>query len=169
MQQLVISFSNQRAVRFAAWFSTCLPLVASAVLSGAVLAVAAVCYPIAGLIDEHFGKWITLPSFEFRRWPFVVLALVICPLLETLFNQLLVFKVAYLSKRFRQHRWMVVVVSGLLFGSHHFYSAGYIFLTTCVGMVFAAGFLLSATYWRAFWVVSAARCAANLVGLAIKW
>src|SRR6185369_10200593 len=102
MQQVAVNFSNQRAARFAAWFSTCPPWLASAVLAGVVLAVAAVCYPLAGLIDAHFGKWITLPTFEFRRWPFVVLALVISPAFETLFNQFLVFKIACRNKWLRQ-------------------------------------------------------------------
>lgn len=151
------------------WLRVCHPLLAVLAVSGVALAVAGVCYPVAGLIDERLGKWITLPPFEFRRWHFVVLGLVVSPIVETFFFQFLIFKGASFVGALRRQPWWVVVLSAVIFGGQHFYSAGSIFISTFVGGVFAGGYLLAGAKRRAFWVVTAAHAIVNLVALVVKW
>lgn len=151
------------------WLGACHPLLAILAVSAVALAVAGVCYPVAGLIDERMGKWITLPPFEFRRWHFVVLGLVVSPIVETFFFQFLIFKGASFVGALRRHPWWVVVLTAVIFGGQHFYSAGSIFISTFVGGVFAGGYLLAGAKRRAFWVVTAAHAIVNLVALVVKW
>lgn len=135
----------------------------------AALLVGLVFWPIAGWIDAQVGKWIRLPAINYRTWPFVLLAIAVSPLVETLFYQWTVFRLAFLSAFVRQRTWIPVWLSAAIFGGQHFSSAGYIILSFAVGLVLAYGFLFSGTFKRAFWVVAGAHCALNIVALAVKW
>jgi hypothetical protein len=169
MRQLLLRPTSSGVVRFHAWFATCSPIYASLVIVAAVLLVAAALYPVAAGIDALLGRWIHLPAFEFRRWPFVIIAVVISPLVETIVFQYAVFRIAYLSDRFRQKGRLIIAFSALLFGIQHFYSAGYMIMTTGAGAVFSTGFLFAGTFNRGFWTVTAAHAVVNGVALAIKW
>jgi uncharacterized protein len=163
------AIDNARVVQFQRWFSTCKPAYAVSLVFVSALLAALALLPIAGWLDTHGGSWLQLPSIDYRTWSFVFFAVAVSPLLETLFFQWAILRVALLSRFVRERAWIAAGLSAAIFGGQHFSSAGYILLSFAVGLVLAYGFLLSGTVKRAYWVVTGAHCALNLVALALKW
>jgi len=169
MREIPFQSNNARALQFQHWFSNCSPASAVSLVFASALVVGLAFFPIAGWLDEHAGTWIKLPSINYRAWPFVLLAIAISPVAETLIYQWVIFRLAFLSAFVRRRSWIAAWLSAAIFGGQHFYSAGYIVLSFAVGLVFAYAFLLSGTFKRGCWVVAGAHCALNIVALAIKW
>lgn len=126
-------------------------------------------FPIAGWLDAHGGKWIQLPQNHYQTWPFILIAVIVSPLAETLIYQWVVFRLAFISEFIRLRSWIAAWLSAAFFGGQHFYSVGYIVLSFVVGLVFAYAFLLSGIFKRGYWVVTGAHCAINVLVLAINW
>ena len=131
-----------------------------------ILAVAmgVVLFPI-----EYLFELGLIPDYQFRPepidmlksdpWNLVFTSVIIAPLIETLLNQMLPWLVLKRFKTVRRHRVIAVVLSGLIFGVLHFYSASYILITTLMGMVMMWAYIVKYRknpYWNlvlfhAFW------------------
>lgn len=90
------------------------------------------------------------------------MAVIVAPLLETALFQALPFWIFYRFATFRQHRWIMVLIMALIFGSQHYYTVSYILITTGIGAVLMYAYIIK---WQrhAYWNVVALHAIWNAI------
>jgi|GEM_PF-1239838 len=114
------------------------------------IVLAIVCFTVKGLISL-FREVLKIPDIQFRE-PLVnenfnvtidllVDVLIFAPILETLVYQTLFFLI---YRRFKIKRWIIVLISGIVFGASHNYSLFYMIGTAPIGFIFMYMYILRA-------------------------
>lgn len=73
---------------------------------------------------------------------FAFTAIIVAPILETFLFQMLPMWIFWRWRFFRDHRWMIVLISGLVFGLQHYYSLNYILVTIVMGFIMMYGYIV---------------------------
>lgn len=136
-----------------------------------IVAVSFVFTMVFGGLIELFG----IPDIEFKEQTLleygiimqIVVAVIIAPLLETLINQKGVYWLLSKIKYFRNNVCWIIIISGIVFGSLHWYSLHYMILTTGIGFFLMYAYILRIDK-HPYWTVAAIHSLYNLiiVGLA---
>ncbi|SHH35279.1 CPBP family intramembrane glutamic endopeptidase [Tepidibacter thalassicus] len=98
----------------------------------------------------------------------VVFGIIIAPLYETLIYQKLIIsicdKIKFLSKR----KYLIVLISGVIFGSRHTYSLQYVFHMIIVGIIWAYAYVIYKEKRKyPYWVVCTIHVLNNLIALLV--
>lgn len=159
---------RNRFSQFGAWLRKSNPILFVFVLMGIT---AIFTFTITAPIE--FG-WIQ--DIEFRPapldldmpiWMLVFTAVIAAPLYETLLFQMLPFFVLHRFATFRRNRWAIVLISAMIFGSLHYYSAMYIIATMIIGALMMYGYIVK---WRrnAYWNIVLFHALWNGIAVAAK-
>ena len=92
--------------------------------------------------DIQFRKRIVDESYHVTL-DLLINVLVLAPLIETLLFQASFFM---LYKRFRINKWVIILLSTIIFGVYHNYSILYIINTAIIGFLFMYFYILRAEY-----------------------
>lgn len=104
--------------------------------------------------------WRPEPNIGSMGWELFAMAVIFAPLFETLLFQALPMWVLWNFKWFRKHRWVILLISGVIFGVQHFYSLQYILLTTMMGAIMMWGYIIR-RHKHAFWSIALFHCLWN--------
>lgn len=96
-----------------------------------------------------------------------VIGLVLGPIIETFLNQWLIFRIAVKLRLLPARPFLVIIVSGLLFGLGHTYTPGYVVSAFGTSLVLATAFWLRGAGRQAFWILVASHAVLNCVALIV--
>jgi hypothetical protein len=126
-------------------------------------------HPFEHTITTHLGGvWRQPPSVIFGPLKLMVAGIFVAPLAETFLHQWLIFSLAARTGLLPRRLGLTIIVSAVLFGAAHFYSAGYILSATCTGFILAAAFWAYGQNWRAYWMLVATHATINAVASSIN-
>jgi uncharacterized protein len=92
-------------------------------------------------------------------------AIIIAPMLETLFFQLGIIRLGEDSFKIK-NKYILVFISALLFGLSHWYSILYILHGFIIGLILAYSFILyDDSKYSAFWIVTTIHALRNLLSI----
>jgi hypothetical protein len=148
---------------FPRWFAGAHFVCAVMVVVSAAFVARVVVWPACWLIDSVSGSWAAGPMQQAGASRIIFEGLLLAPLMESLVGQLLVFRMAAKFRLFPARPWLTIVLSSVIFGAMHFYSAGYILSATAVGLVLAAAFAFAGAGARAYWIIAVAHAFINAV------
>ncbi len=159
---------NTKFAAFGSWLRNSNPLVFSITLIAiAWVGNVILSAPVElGWVDDIVFVDSPLENESYTLGYLLLSAVLIAPLLETLLFQLAPFWLLRKANYFREHRFAVVLIGGLLFSSMHYYSVLYMVITLFMGMLLMYGYTIK---WRkrAYWNVTLMHAFWNLQVLLI--
>jgi hypothetical protein len=121
--------------------------------------------PIIYLVEQLFGEDKDGPNI--KGWAMFVTAVIIAPLIETLFAQALAHKV---GQYFKLKSTYIILLSASWFGIWHIYSPQYIVFAFALGLVFAYGYYLyQSNFRKAFWFIATVHALHNLTSFLLVY
>lgn len=102
---------------------------------------------VVGLPLEYLSGLLNIPEKEFTSQMIpdtllmkILLVVILGPIIETFLSQTLPFHFLSLFKFMKRNKWLMILISGAIFGSVHVFSLQHIIFATVIG------FFLMATY-----------------------
>jgi hypothetical protein len=110
------------------------------------------------------------PSFIGDNFVFAFFtAVIFAPIFETFLNQLAVIRLGEDFLKIK-NKYILVLLSALVFGLGHYYSLIYIFQTFLIGLILAYSFILyDDTKHSAFWIVTIIHALKNFVAIIVSF
>ncbi|MBL6991538.1 MAG: CPBP family intramembrane metalloprotease [Bacteriovoracaceae bacterium] len=119
--------------------------------------------------QQRIIEKVVLPKNDI--WGLMV-SLILAPIIETLFDQLLVIKLSRFIKVFKKHPSLSILLSAIIFGLGHSYSTLYIIQTFFVGIIFAYVYVFFEKRYddkHAFLALSGIHSLRNLISNIVKY
>jgi len=114
-----------------------------------VLILVLVLYMVAFLFNVVFISikekdivWFTFPGEQKSYLILFLSTIIVSPIIETFINQYLPYFLLNKIKYFREHNYLILLSSALLFGLIHFYSLFYIFYAFIIGLVLMYSYMI---------------------------
>lgn len=99
---------------------------------------------------------------EYSIFMKIFTAVIMAPLLETLIFQKWFYRLLSKIKYFRNNVCWIIIISGILFGLSHCYSAHYMIITTAIGFLLMYAYILRIDK-HPYWTVAAIHALSNFI------
>jgi len=124
-------------------------------------------FPITFVAESLVDDWFPPPLKGANLFKMIATGLILAPVLETFFNQWLVFRIAARVRLLPARPLLTITLSALTFCALHFYSVSYMVSTFGMGIVLGAAFWLRGAGRQPFWIVASAHAVLNGVAILI--
>ena len=124
--------------------------------------------PIRILYETYVGS-IGGPSYPNFKTLFIS-SIIIAPILETLISQMGIIKLFSLSKKIKNNKLLLILISAIFFGLGHNYSILYIIFAFMAGILLAYSFVVYEDKENSgFWVTAIIHSLMNLVSVIVYY
>ena len=132
------------------------------IITSALYLVELFFFLVYGIIKEKDIILLDFPGKE-KDLVYLLFAVIIAPLFETWFNQVLPYKLLNKIKYLKERSYLILLISALFFGLLHFYSLFYIFYGFLMGLVLMYGYMIRIeTDKNTFYLIAVSHSLLNL-------
>lgn len=156
---------NSEFAAFGSFLRRSNPVVFILIMVGMFVGIQLLQWIATDLLQIPDLEWHPIPSVDLLGfWGLLIVGVLVAPWFETLIFQKFFYFLLRKIRYCRQHRWIIVVVSALIFGLNHYYSLLYIIWATLMGAVMMYGYIVR-RYRGSFWLITAVHAINNMAAV----